>query len=135
MSKRGSRYLRTAVMQAAEVAVYLSFSAADRQAPHVQQPKTWIFVAAQHLRDLERLSAAKTVDSGENLVVLVPDDIGVFVSYTEAEEIYVGETRLRCTDPVQTYVDLMHSGGRGEEAAQALLEQMLLPAWKGAGAA
>jgi len=36
---------------------------------------------------------------------------------------------------VQTYLDLMHLGGRGEEAAQAVLEQSLLPAWKAAGIA
>ena len=62
--------------------------------------------------------------------MLIPDDSGVFLSF-EADS-YVGERVLGCTDPVQTYVDLIHSGGRGEEAAQALLEQKLLPAWTSA---
>ncbi len=33
------------------------------------------------------------------------------------------------TNPVQNYVDLSHCGGRGEEAAGAILEQMLKPEW------
>ncbi len=64
------------------------------------------------------------MDSGENLVVLIPDDPGVF--YLQESD---GD-RLVCTNPVQTYVDLWHCGGRGKEAAQALLEQKLKPEWK-----
>ncbi len=45
----------------------------------------------------------------------------------------MGEQRLSCTNPVQTYVDLFHCGGRGEEAAEALLEQNLKRAWKARG--
>jgi hypothetical protein len=60
--------------------------------------------------------------------VLIPDDSGVFLSF-EADS-YVGERTLGCTDPVQTHVDLIHCSGRGEEGAQALLDQKILPAWK-----
>ena len=41
----------------------------------------------------------------------------------------LNEKRLACTNPVQTYIDLVHSGGRGEEAAEAMLQQRLKPAW------
>jgi hypothetical protein len=41
-----------------------------------------------------------------------------------------GDMRLACTNEVQTYVDLWHSGGRGQEAAEALLKQRLQPEWK-----
>jgi hypothetical protein len=44
----------------------------------------------------------------------------------------VGANRAPCTNPVQTYVDLVKAGGRGEEAAEAILEQRLKPAWAGA---
>ena len=71
---------------------------------------------------------AKEVDSGETIVVLVPADMGVFLSFEPDSN--VGSRVLGCTDPVQTYVDLAHCGGRGEEAAQALLEQKIRPAWK-----
>jgi hypothetical protein len=30
---------------------------------------------------------------------------------------------------LQTYVDTYHAGGRGPEAAEAILEQKLRPAW------
>lgn len=117
--------------EAGGMAAYAAFSAAERQAPHVRQPKTWIYLRAEALRDLARLAQAKEVDSGENLVVLIPDDPGVFMTF-EADQ-RVGETKLHCTDPVQTYVDLSRCGGRGEEAAEAILEQRILPKWKDAG--
>ena len=109
-------------------AAYASFSAADFQAPHVRQPKTWLYVAHEELAHLQSLAEAKPVDSGENLVVLVPEDDGVFYLGES-----VGEGRLRATSLVQTYVDLWHSGGRGQEAAEAVLNQRLIPAWKAAG--
>ena len=68
------------------------------------------------------------MESGENLVVLIPDDDGVF--YLQEG----GAGRLACTNAVQTYVDLCHCGSRGEEAAEALLEQNLKPSWKARGA-
>jgi hypothetical protein len=40
---------------------------------------------------------------------------------------------MACTNTVQTYVDLWHSGGRGQEAAEAVLEQRLKPEWKAKG--
>lgn len=109
-------------------AAYASFSAADFQAPHVRQPKTWLYVAHEELAHLQSVAEAKSVDSGENLVVLLPEDDGVFYLGES-----VGEGRLRATSLVQTYVDLWHSGGRGQEAAEAVLNQRLIPAWKAAG--
>lgn len=113
---------------AAEAMVYAAFSAAERQAAHVRQPKTWVYVSPPYLDALVDAAEAKEVDSGENLVVLLPEDPGVFLSF-EADSADAGQT-IPCTDPVQTYVDLLYCGGRGEEGAQALLEQRILPAWK-----
>ena len=117
------------------LAAYAAFSAAEHQAPPVRQDRTWIYVAGEVLDTVVGYTGAKEVESGENLVVLVPDDLGVFVSFSDDGTPCAGERRPHCTDPVQTYVDLRHCGGRGEEAAQAVLEQKLLPAWKGAGLA
>ena len=108
-------------------AVYAAFSAADFQAPHVRQPKTWLYVREQESTKFERLVEAKPVDSGENLVVLIPDDDGIFYM---GDGGMMGEHRLACTNAAQTYVDLSHCGGRGEEAAEAVLEQRLKPEWK-----
>jgi hypothetical protein len=106
---------------------YAAFSAAEFQAPHVRQPKTWLFIREQDISLFEELIAAKPVDSGENLVVLIPNDEGVFYLGDGGK---VSDHRLACTNAVQTYVDLWHCGGRGQEAAEALLEQRLKPAWK-----
>ena len=108
-------------------AAYAAFSAADFQAPHVRQPKTWLYVREQDISLFEELVEAKRVDSGENLVVLIPDDDGVF---SLGDGGTMGDNRMRCTNVVQTYVDLCHSGGRGGEAAEALLNQRLKPEWK-----
>jgi len=99
------------------------FSAADLQAPAVRQPRTWLYLDPTIEDDFQSAVEAKTVDSGENVVVLLPDDPGVF--YRENP----GHHRLGCTNAVQTYVDLAHAGGRGEEAAAAILQQRLKPAW------
>ncbi len=115
-------------MEAGNMAAYAAFSAAERQAPHVRQTKTWLYVGGQFLDAFVRHAQAKEVDSGENIAVLIPADSGVFLSF-EADS-NVGEQVLGCTDPVQTYVDLIHAGGRGEEAAQALAAQKILPAWQ-----
>ncbi len=114
----------------AQLAAYASFSAAEFQAPHVRQSKTWLYVRQQDLAKFEELVEAKPVDSGENLVILIPDDEGVFYL---GDGGMMDENRLAGTNLVQTYVDLWHSGGRGQEAAEALLEQRLKPEWKAKG--
>lgn len=111
-------------------AAYAAFSAADFQAPHVRQPKTWLFVQRQGIARFEKAIEAKQVKSGESLVVLIPDDDGVFYL---CDGGMLGENRLACTNEVQTYVDLGHCGGRGAEAAEAVLEQCLKPKWKASG--
>lgn len=102
---------------------YATFSAADIQAPAVRQPRTWLYLNPNIEREFASIAEAKPVDSGENLVVLIPDDSGVFY------RVENGANRPPCTNAVQTYVDLARSGGRGEEAAEAILQQRLKPAW------
>jgi transcriptional regulator with AbiEi antitoxin domain of type IV toxin-antitoxin system len=117
-------------------AAYAAFSAAEFQAPHVRQPSTWLYVNVEAEEEFRKVTEAKPVDSGENIVVLIPDDDGVFYP----ESLHPPDTdsesyapRLACTNPVQTYVDLGHCGERGEEGAEALLEQRLKPEWKRQG--
>jgi hypothetical protein len=108
-------------------AAYAAFSAVDFQAPHVRQPKSWRYVGSEWEDKFCEVAEAKVVDSGENVVMLIPEDNGVF--YLQ-EGGPAREHRLSWTNPVQTDVDLFHCGGRGEEAAEALLEQNLKRAWK-----
>lgn len=112
------------------MALYAAFSAADFQAPHVRQPKTWLYLRDRDASLFEKLAEAKRVDSGENIVLLVPDDEGVF---HPGDRSATGVNDMGCTDPVQTYADLSHCGGRGEEAAEALLNQRLKPEWRRRG--
>ena len=109
------------------LAAYAAFSAADFQAPHVHQPKTWLFIKKRGIAHFEQLLEAKEVDSGENMIVLIPDDDGVFYLGDRGSS---GRPRMACTNLVQTYVDLSHCGGRGEEAAEAILTQRLNSEWK-----
>lgn len=111
-------------------AVYAVFSAADLQAPHVRQPKTWIYLRDEDIPKFVRLTEAKPVETGENLVVLIPHDAGVFYM---SDGGFMGEGRMACTNAAQTYVDCWHAGGRGEEAAEAILEQRLKPQWRDKG--
>ncbi len=99
---------------------YASFSAADREAPHVRQPKSWFYADGVNIADLREV--VKPVDTGENVVLITPNDSGVFYGPDQCGP-------LPCTNVVQTYVDLWHSGGRGHEAAEALKEQRLIPIW------
>lgn len=105
---------------------YGVFSAAEFQAAHVRQPRTWLYMSPGLDEDFQSALEAKPVDSGENLILLIPDDGGVFY------RMEAGRNRLACTNAVQTYVDLAHAGGRGEEAADAVLQQRLKPAWSAA---
>ena len=107
--------------------VYAGFSAAGIQAPHVREPKTWVYVSDNELPAFEKILQAKPVESGANLIVLVPSDDGVF-AYSDGG--LIEGLPIACTNLVQTYVDLWHSGGRGQEAAEALLEQRIKPAWR-----
>ena len=110
--------------------VYAGFSAAAIQAPHVREPKTWVYVSENELPTFEKILEAKPVESGANLMVLVPSDDGV-LAYPDGG--LIEDYPIACTNLVQTYVDLWYSGGRGKEAAEALLEQRLKPAWRAAG--
>jgi hypothetical protein len=123
---KGER-LREALMGLAATgnrAAYAAFSAADFQAPNVRQLRTWLYLAPGLEAEFCRRLEAKPVDTGENLMVLWPEDEGVFYQCDQVAG------RMAATNPVQTYVDLCHCGGRGEEAAAAVLEQCLKPAWK-----
>jgi hypothetical protein len=87
----------------------------------------WIYVREELLSKFEEALEAKPTDSGGNMVVLIPNDEAVFY---HSEPRATEEQALSCTSLIQTYVDLFHCGGRGEEAAEALLNQRLKPEWK-----
>jgi hypothetical protein len=60
----------------------------------------------------------KPVDSGPNVVLLVPYDEGVFHGSREVD-------RARIVNPIQCYLDSLHTTSRGREAAEYLREQII----------
>jgi hypothetical protein len=74
----------------------------------VRQPKAERYVGEEKVSKFEKSIEARQVDSGENLVVLIPSDDGG----------RLGDNRTNCANAVQTYVDSCHCNGRGEEAGR-----------------
>jgi len=106
-----------------------SFSSAQATDPQVRgEKRTWIYVRRESEADFKKSAEAQMVDTGSNLILLVPEDNGVFFDSVRSIEQGIPTTSL-----VQTYVDVSQSGGRGAEAAEALLNRQLKPVWKKAG--
>jgi hypothetical protein len=97
------------------------FSGAARFTPSVRYQRVMAYVNAEEAQ-LLRLFEFKEVGSGANVTLLIPHDEGVYYGVSEKEEI-------RIVSPVQLYLDLMGFKGRGEEAANALLEEVIKPLW------
>lgn len=100
------------------------FSAAWRLVPEVRYSVASLYIDSGSpdggeslTRLLHRDCGAAAVDTGANLVVLEPFDDGVFL-HAEGSPIVT-------TSPLQTYLDLRHSQGRGLEAAQAIFDRFL----------
>ena len=107
--KKGWRYALT------------GFSAAARLAPAVRYSRAMAYFEG----DIQALSALlnlKEVPSGPNLTVLAPYDEGVFYGLTELGGYCLASA-------AQVYLDLAGFRGRGEEAAEAILREVLKPKW------
>lgn len=98
-----------------------SFSGAARIAPAVRQQRAVAYVKEGSV-ELVSLLGLKEVPSGGNVVLLTPYDEGVFYGAREIDGI-----RIAC--PIQIYLDLSSSRGRGEEAPATLLEEIIRPQW------
>ncbi len=97
------------------------FSGASRLAPFVQSPRSFIFIE-ERIEEIAVALGFRPVNTGANLVLLRPYDEGVFYGLQDINE-------LKVTSDVQLYLDLQSYRGRGEEAAQAILEQRIKPRW------
>jgi len=94
-----------------------AFSAGAVYAPMVIQPRLFAYCDGD-IKKLEAALGLKQVESGENVQLIMPYDDGVFINSRELH----GKPLV---SPVQAYLDLIASGGRGEEAAKAIMGQML----------
>jgi len=97
------------------------FSGAARFTSAVRYQRVMAFVDAEE-DQLLKLFEVKEVSSGANVTLLMPYDAGVYYGVTTKEG-------SRVVSPVQLYLDLIGFKGRGEEAANALLEEVINPLW------
>jgi hypothetical protein len=104
-------------------AAFASFSAAARIKPHVRQHRHYVYLKGDLTLVTKQLEV-KEVSSGENVVILEPYDDGVFYQAQRQDDGGI------CTGPVQTYLDVNASGGRGPEAAQHILATVLREHWR-----
>ena len=65
----------------------------------------------------------KSVSTDANVTLLQPYDEGVLYGTREIEGAPV-------VSPVQLYLDFAGIKGRGEEAASAILEEVITPTWR-----
>jgi hypothetical protein len=99
---------------------FTGFSSAARLAPMVRYQRATAYVVGAE--GVAESIGFKAVSSGANISLIEPNDEGVLAGATEIDGI-------RITSAVQTYLDLRSLKGRGEEAAQAVLEEVIRPTW------
>lgn len=97
------------------------FSGAARFAPAVRYSRAMAYVYNTR-DDMASLLNLKEVESGANVTLLGPYDEGVFYGAQVVDDI-------RVVSPLQIYLDLKSYKGRGEEAAEVLLRDVIKPKW------
>ncbi len=100
-------------------AVFASFSAAHWLAPYGRTGTHYFFADEEGLRTLQAALKLTPASKGENVVVIVPKDLGLLADTIEPAPGAI------CTSAVQTYLDLSIAGERGAEAAEHLRLQRL----------
>jgi Transcriptional regulator, AbiEi antitoxin, Type IV TA system len=99
-----------------------SFSGAARLAPAVRYQRVFAYVEDTD-KDVAGLLNVKEVPSGANVSLLTPYDEGIFYGSKEMNGVSIAS-------PIQIYLDLKTYRGRGEEAADMLLEQVIRKKWQ-----
>lgn len=101
---------------------FTGFSGASRYAPFTTYKTAMVYmdnVNANNLGDLP----FKSVTSGANVRIISPYDEGVYYGTRNIHGHIVSSA-------IQCYLDLKDEKARGEEAAEALLEQVIKPSWQ-----
>ncbi len=96
-----------------------SFSAAQWLAPYARIGTQYFYADEAGLQRLRATLKLSQAGKGENVVVTVIDEPGLFHDTMEPMPGVI------CTSPVQTYLDLAHAGERGQEAADHLRQKIL----------
>ncbi len=94
-------------------------SAAARYAPYAMYQRAVCYIESRSAAEtVAEQSGLKSVESGPNLVMLVPYDEGVFYGTRELNG-------ARLVAPIQCYLDTLHTTSRGKEAAEYLREKVI----------
>ena len=99
---------------------FTSFSGASRYAPFTTYRTVAVYMDISE-RNIKELPF-KPATSGANIRIISPYDDGVYYGTRSIR----GQTLV---SPIQCYLDLKDEKARGEEAAEALLEQVIKPSW------
>lgn len=103
-------------------AAFASFSAAQWLSPYGRTGTHYFYADDEGLSKLQAALKLAPTSKGENVVVIVPKDLGLLADTIEPAPGAV------CTSVVQTYLDLSIAGERGAEAAEHLrLERLSWP--------
>lgn len=97
------------------------FSGAIRMAPAARYQRVWAYVEDSG-DELARLLNLEKVSSGANVWLMTPYDEGVLYGVQSLGGIKVAS-------PIQIYLDLQSFRGRGKEAAEVLLEEVIRLKW------
>lgn len=100
-------------------AIFASFSAAQWLAPYGRTGSQYFYADPEGLEKLQFHLKLSAVSKGENVVVTLPKDKGLFWDTIEPA------SGIICTSVVQTYLDLTAAGERGREAADHLRRERL----------
>jgi hypothetical protein len=101
-------------------AALASFSASNWIAPYARTSTQFFYAEKRGLDHIQSGLKLSSTAKGENVVITIPKDQGVFL------DAYEPAPGVRCTSPIQTYLDLSKGGERGEEAAEHLRRMKLL---------
>ena len=99
---------------------FTCFSGASRYAPFTTYRMVAVYMDIAEGKNREELPF-KPVTSGANIRIISPYDDGIYYG------MHRGRTAV---SPVQCYLDLKDEKARGEEAAEALLDQVIKPSWQ-----
>ncbi len=108
-AKEGTEYALTGFSGAARLAPAVRY---QRAIAYVDLPPSVVAVSM----------GLKEVTSGANVSLMQPYDEGVFYGARAVNEVWIAS-------PIQVYLDLVGTKGRGEEAAQAILDEVIRPLW------
>jgi len=100
-----------------------SFSAAQWLAPYGRSGTQYFYADEAGLDKLRSALKLSPESKGENIVVTVLEDLGLFRDIVEPAPGVI------CTSAVQTYLDLTAAGERGRDAADHLRQERLQ--WEG----